>query len=408
MTSIGLTTLFRQASAAAREGDAAAFAGIRASIETLDRMGEVARDDLDLLQVVAAARAGDTELARATLQRLGDLSTGQRSDLVQWLRGAPEFEHARFRDFALELQRLARVPTRRIGLLQSRRLSAALAVLVLAAAGAAYTLIEHFLPQPAPQNIRNLLTGVAGGDGRLVFGALPRSWRESLLEGATRLAQEPADAAQGAALQQSLANLAAALRAVAATRQAPAIALALVGADAPPDTLARLAAGVADIAASAWMNPALWSQRPPWETSLSADAVLAWRVMLRHAPLSLWSDRLFDTGEVIHPLEASEFFVSETSASPGRTTLQVQGRIATWPMTCVQVDGTWVPVDWSDDWPRHRERITRGDASVHPRSQIESELAARINEVASWLTKSATNPEAAALPSKDIAWWIAR
>ena len=69
MTTIGLITLHRQATQAARQGDASTFADIRASIETLDRLAEISREELDLLQIMAAARMGDTQKALDTLRR---------------------------------------------------------------------------------------------------------------------------------------------------------------------------------------------------------------------------------------------------------------------------------------------------------------------------------------------------
>jgi len=78
MTTIGLITLHRQATQAARQGDASTFADIRASIETLDRLGEISREELDLLHIMAAARMGDTQKALDTLRRFGALTIAEQ------------------------------------------------------------------------------------------------------------------------------------------------------------------------------------------------------------------------------------------------------------------------------------------------------------------------------------------
>jgi hypothetical protein len=43
-------------------------------------MGEISREELDLLTIVASARLGDTEQARFVLKRFGSLSTTQQQD----------------------------------------------------------------------------------------------------------------------------------------------------------------------------------------------------------------------------------------------------------------------------------------------------------------------------------------
>lgn len=158
MTSIGLITLFRQATQAAREGDANAFAQIRASIDTLDRMGEISREELDLLTIVASARLGDTEQARFVLKRFGSLSTTQQQDLFNWLGACPEMAHTRFREFVLELRVSARAPRRRFRVFHSRSLSVVLVSITILLLIGVVVLIQFILPKSAVVNTKIFCT----------------------------------------------------------------------------------------------------------------------------------------------------------------------------------------------------------------------------------------------------------
>ena len=407
MTSIGLITLFRQATQAAREGDANTFAQIRASIDTLDRMGEISREELDLLTIVASARLGDTEQARSVLKRFGSLSTTQQQDLFNWLDACPEMAHTRFREFVLELRVSARAPRMRMSFLRSRSLSLGLAALTLIMLIGVVVLIEFVLPKSAITNTKNILAAVSNANPPLLVDSLPNSWRTALQESALRIAASPADpTADQTALQKSFRNLRASLIAAHASPQAKNICKLLVGSDADTDILNRLAAGVSDISNCEWMNAWMWKDQLPWKSTLSADAVLVWRTLLAHAPLSQWSDALFDTQERIMPGESSVFYVSETSDLAPKKLLLVQGRTTSWQLACVQVDGVWVPVDWEQDWARCEPWISGKNSPAYPLSQLETTLADRINGVASWLTRSAQSSTVTTPTEKEASWWI--
>ena len=247
MTSIGLITLFRQATQAAREGDANAFAQIRASIDTLDRMGEISREELDLLTIVASARLGDTEQARSVLKRFGSLSTTQQQDLFNWLGACPEMAHTRFREFVLELRVSARAPRRRFSVFHSRSLSAVLVSITILLLIGVVVLIQFILPKSAIVNTKNILYAVSSADAPLLVDSLPSSWRAALQESALRVAASPADpTADQTALQKAFRNLNASLITAHASPQAKNICKLLVGSDADTDILNRLAAGVFD------------------------------------------------------------------------------------------------------------------------------------------------------------------
>ena len=407
MTSIGLITLFRQATQAAREGDANTFAQIRASIDTLDRMGEISREELDLLTIVASARLGDTEQARSVLKRFGSLSTTQQQDLFNWLDACPEMAHTRFREFVLELRVSARAPRMRMSFLRSRSLSLGLAALTLIMLIGVVVLIEFVLPKSAITNTKNILAAVSNANPPLLADSLPNVWRAALQESALRIAASPADpTADQTALQKSFRNLRASLIAAHASPQAKNICKLLVGSDADMDILNRLAAGVSDISKCEWMNAWMWKDQLPWKSTLSADAVLVWRTLLAHAPLSQWSDALFDPQERIMPGESSVFYVSETSDLAPKKLLLVQGRTTSWQLACVQVDGVWVPMDWEQDWARCEPWISGKNSPAYPLSQLETTLADRINGVASWLTRSAQSSTVTTPTEKEASWWI--
>ena len=407
MTSIGLITLFRQATQAAREGDANTFAQIRASIDTLDRMGEISREELDLLTIVASARLGDTEQARSVLKRFGSLSTTQQQDLFNWLGACPEMAHTRFREFVLELRVSARAPRMRMSFLRSRSLSLGLAALTLIMLIGVVVLIEFVLPKSAITNTKNILAAVSNANPPLLADSLPNVWRAALQESALRIAASPADpTADQTALQKSFRNLRASLIAAHASPQAKNICKLLVGSDADMDILNRLAAGVSDISNYGWMNAWMWKDQLPWKSTLSADAVLVWRTLLAHAPLSQWSDALFDPQERIMPGESSVFYVSETSDLAPKKLLLVQGRTTSWQLACVQVDGVWVPMDWEQDWARCEPWISGKNSPAYPLSQLETTLADRINGVASWLTRSAQSSTVTTPTEKEASWWI--
>ena len=409
MTSIGLITLFRQATQAAREGDANAFAQIRASIDTLDRMGEISREELDLLTIVASARLGDTEQARSVLKRFGSLSTTQQQDLFNWLGACPEMAHTRFREFVLELRVSARAPRRRFSVFHSRSLSAVLVSITILLLIGVVVLIQFILPKSAIVNTKNILYAVSSADAPLLVDSLPSSWRAALQESALRVAASPADpTADQTALQKAFRNLSASLITAHASPQAKNICKLLVGSDADTDILNRLAAGVSDISKCEWMNAWMWKDQLPWKSTLSADAVLVWRTLLAHAPLAQWSDALFAPQEHITPLESTVFYVSETSTQPAKKLLLVQGRSTSWQLTCVQVDGVWVPVDWVEDWARCEPWISGKNSPAYPLSQLETILANHLNGVASWLTRSAQSSTVTMPTEKEASWWIAQ
>lgn len=409
MTTIGLITLHRQATQAARQGDASTFADIRASIETLDRLAEISREELDLLQIMAAARMGDTQKALDTLRRFGVLTLAEQQYLFNGLNACPEMEHARFREFVLQIRVNALVPKTRTSFLRSRTLSIFLGAFTIILAGAVVVLIEFVLPKSAAINTRNILTSVSEADSNLFMRSLPRSWQSALEEAALRVANSPADpTADSTALQKSFRNLQAALLAAHTSPQAKNICKALVGATDDTDILKRLAAGVADISKCDWMNALTWKERLPWTSNLSDDAILVWQTVLAHAPIAQWSDRLFDSNQRIFPLESNDYFVSETSVQPPKTLVQAQCHDASWQLTCVQVDGVWIPVDWSQDWTKVEPWITGKNAPAYPLSQLETTLADQVNGVASWLTRSASTASATLPTEKEASWWIAR
>ena len=409
MTTIGLITLHRQATQAARQGDANTFADIRASIETLDRLGEIPREELDLLHIIAAARMGDTEQALSTLRRFGTLTIAEQQYLFNGLNACPEMAHARFREFVSQLRLTARAPKVGTSFLRSRNLSIFLGALTILLAGAVVVLIEFVLPKSAAIHTRNILTSVSQADSNLFMRSLPRSWQSALEEAALRVANSPADpSADSTALQKSFRNLQAALLAAHTSPQAKNICKTLVGATDDTDILKRLAAGVADISKSDWMNALTWKERLPWKSNLSTDAILVWQTVLAHAPIAQWSDRLFDANQRIFALESNDYFVSETSVQPPKTLVQAQCHDASWQMTCVQVDGVWIPVDWSQDWTKVEPWITGKNAPAYPLSQLETTLADQINGVAYWLTRSASTTSPTLPTEKEASWWIAR
>ena len=409
MTSIGLITLLRQATQAAREGDAKSFAQIRGSIETLDRLGEISRDELDLLQIIAAARLGDTQQSITLLRRFGALSQSQQRFLVDGLHTCPEMSHVRFRNFVLELQTMAHVARPRVSFIRSRTLSLVLGTLIIMMTSGVVAFIQFVLPKSAVINTTNILTSVVNADSRLLANSLPSSWQIALEKAALRIATSPADpSADFSALQKSFRNLHAALLAAQKSSQAQLICKSLVGSTNDTEILARLAVGVEDISKSDWMNAWTWKERPPWKCALSNEGALVWRTLLAHAPIAKWSNNLFDSKELVSPLETNTFFVSETSLQPGKTLLQVQGRATSWQLACVQVNGTWVSTDWSNDWSEYEPWITGKNAPAYPLSQFEKTLAIRINGVATWLTRYANSSMATVPTTEEASWWIAQ
>jgi hypothetical protein len=294
-----------------------------------------------------------------------------------------------------------------MSLLRSRSLSLGLAALTLIMLIGVVVLIEFVLPKSAITNTKNILAAVSNANPPLLWDSLPNSWRTALQESALRVGASPADpTADQAALQKSFRNLRASLIAAHASPQAKNICKLLVGSDADTDILNRLAAGVSDISNCEWMNAWMWKDQLPWKSTLSADAILVWRTLLAHAPLSQWSDALFDSQERIMPSESSVFYVSETSDLAPKKLLLVQGRTTSWQLACVQVDGVWVPMDWDQDWARCEPWISGKNSPAYPLSQLETTLADRINGVASWLTRSAQSSTVTTPTEKEASWWI--
>ncbi len=409
MPSIVLITLLRQATQAACQGDASAFLQIRESIETLDRLGEISQQKLDILHIIAAARMGDTQRAMDIVRRFGLLSISQHQELFSGLNACPEMAHARFREFVMQLRISARAPKVRASFLRSRMLSVVLGVLIILLTGAVVVLIEFVLPQSAAKNTHNLLSSVSQANTKLFMDSLPRSWRLALDEARLRIANSPTDpGANPMALQASLRGLSAALLNAQKSPQAQGICKALVGVSNDMEILARLAAGVQDISQSDWMNLSTWKERSPWNCTLSVNAILVWRVFLAHAPVARWSHGLFDEQYLVLPLENSVFFTSETLFQPPKTLVQVQNLDNIWQITCVQVDGAWMPVDWLQDWIKLNPWIIGKYTPAYLPSQLETNLADQINGVTSWLTRFANHSLDSLPTEKEASWWIAQ
>ena len=260
MTSIGLITLLRQATYAARQGDANSFTEIRASIETLDRLNQISRDELDLLHIIAAARIGDTKQSLEILRRFGSLSSTQLHDLFNDLEACSEMAYPRFREFVIELRKSSNAPRTRVSFLRSRTLSLILGALIILLTGTIVVSIEFVLPKSAATNSENILTSVSNADTALFFNSLPRSWRSALGDAALRIANSPTDAsADPAALQKSFRNLPSALLAAHQSGQSKNICKSLVGSTDETDVLVRLTEGVEEISKSGWMNALTWN-----------------------------------------------------------------------------------------------------------------------------------------------------
>jgi len=409
MTSIGLITLLRQATYAARQGDANSFTEIRACIETLDRLNQISRDELDLLHIIAAARIGDTKQSLEILRRFGSLSSTQLHDLFNDLEACSEMAYPRFREFVIELRKSSNAPRTRVSFLRSRTLSLILGTLIILLTGTIVVSIEFVLPKSAAINSENILTSVSNADTALFFNSLPRSWRSVLGDAALRIANSPTDAsADPAALQKSFRNLHSALLAAHQSGQAKNICKSLVGSTDETDVLVRLAEGVEEISKSGWMNALTWNDQLPWEKNLSPNAVLVWRTVLAHAPIAQWSDNLFNSSLRIHPIQIGDYFVSETSVKPLQILMQVQYREISWQLAFVQVDGTWIPMDWSKDWTKYEPWINGKISPAFPLSQIKTTLANQINGVAFWLTRNANSSSVTLPTEKEASWWIAQ
>lgn len=147
--------------------DANSFTEIRASIETLDRLNQISRDELDLLHIIAAARIGDTKQSLEILRRFGSLSSTQLHDLFNDLEACSEMAYPRFREFVIELRKSSNAPRTRVSFLRSRTLSLILGALIILLTGTIVVSIEFVLPKSAAINSENILTSVSNADTAL-------------------------------------------------------------------------------------------------------------------------------------------------------------------------------------------------------------------------------------------------
>ena len=170
MTNIVIETAVQHARAVALSGAPDQFDQALEAVVTLDRGGDAPLRELRMLAVVAAARRADLTAVEAALQSVGALAPSDWKSLHQWLLAAPEMQHDAYAAFVRDLDRRMRRSTNRS---PARRLTAALAVLLVASCLSLLVLAWRVSARDPADQTQSVITGMLDGQPSTVLAGMP-------------------------------------------------------------------------------------------------------------------------------------------------------------------------------------------------------------------------------------------
>lgn len=402
MSDFTLEAGLERARRAALAGQASAFDAELQAIQTLDRDGSAPMRELRLLELVARARQADLAAVDRVLASLQSLAPSEWRRVHGWLVGAPEMEHEAFADFVRSLDRRLRQRSLGPG---ARRLTPALAIALAASAAALALLAWRITPLPAEDTNRQAIESVLAGQSKDMESAMPDIWTRRLAE--TRLAiaaqASPEMAAKTTAAVEALAK---ALSDAASSPAAGSLARQLMGPLASPNDLTRLAEGVRGWCESPWLSASAWGDGRAMAWSPGGESLLAWRTLLRHAPLTAWLPGWFGGDFRVDPLQDPGVRVRGVAKDQDTRALQVQAGTASWPLTTRRVGRHWVPSGMVDRWTAWQADVDPARWDATRTRNLEERLVAGIEAFTRWIQAWSQGQGTPSPALTDLPWWV--
>ena len=404
MTSIVIATAVQRARAVALSGAPDQFDEALEAVVTLDRGGEAPLRELRMLSVVAAARRADLTAVDAALQSVGALAPSDWKSLHQWLLAAPEMQHDAYAAFVRDLDRRMRRSTNRS---PARRLTAALAVLLVASCLSLLVLAWRVSARDPADQTQSVITGMLEGQPRTVLGGMPGSWADQLRVAVRQLSQVPPDQlkAEHDATAAAVAALAKSLQQAATGANAASVAARWIGPNATTAQLQQLAAGFKSMQDSPWLDVTRWNGEG-WSWSPDAAGQFALRTILRHAPLGVWMPGLFGADWQCDSRITPTVFVHATARNGPTATLLVQVGANSWHAPMTRVGRDWASAAITERWPTWQPSLEPATCTPDIARWLQASISQTATSLAAWTDRMAAGQDAPAPPVQDIGWWV--
>lgn len=360
--------------------------------------------ELRMLSVVAAARRADLSAVEGALRSVGALAPSDWKSLHQWLLAAPEMQHDAYAAFVRDLDRRMRRSTNRS---PARRLTAALAVLLVASCLSLLVLAWRLSARDPADQTQSVITGVLDGQPETVLAAAPGAWADAL-RGATRqltLVSPDQLKAEREATSAAMAALANSLQQAAGSAHAATVAARWIGPDATTTQVQQLAAGVQAMRESPWLDVTRWNSEG-WSWSPDGAGQFFWRALLRHAPLGVWMPGMFGADWQCDPRTTPSVFVHATARSGPTATLLVQVGASSWHTPMARIGRDWASNALAERWPGWQPSLEPAACTPEMARKLQSSIAQTATSLATWTDRLAAGEDAPAPPVQDIAWWV--
>ena len=402
MSDFTLEAAMERARRAAMVGAAADFDAELQGIQTLDRDGSAPMRELRMLELVARARQADLAGVDRILASLEPLAPSDWHRVHGWLIGAPEMAHAAYAEFVRGLDRRQR---RRVRVPAMRRITPVLAIALVASAISLLLLAWRLSPLPPEET--NLLAIGSVLEARIdaLEGAMPAEWA-SEARAAARALGAHASADAPAKATEAVDRLTKALRDAASSPAAGSLARQLVGPMGSADDLKRLAEGVQAWRGSPWLSIAAWSDGTATAWHPQGDALFAWQVLLRHAPLAAWLPGWFGADFRVDPLQPAAVRVRTVAQEDRSRTLQVQAGSVGWPLPAVRIGRHWTPRTMVDRWSRWQPSLAPDRCDTATAQLVEARMRDGVDAVAAWVQVRSSGQDMPAPDASALPWWV--
>ncbi|MGA1266378.1 MAG: hypothetical protein ACO32J_04265 [Phycisphaerales bacterium] len=402
MSALSLESAQATARATALFGDASGFESQMQAVVSLDREGRVDMRSMRMLRVVARARLADLAGVDETLHALDPLSPTEWREILAWLRQAPDMEHPAYSTFVHSLDQRMR---RHTGISRWRRLTPMLAVMLVASVASLLVLMWRLAPRDAARDTQASIHAVLHADPQALTTTLPASW-----VGAIRLAADTMSSVtapgSAAAFGPALDALALALRDASRSPNAGSLARLLLGPIARAEDLARLAESVTEWKSCPWLDVSQWGRQEAWTWKPSPQGLLAWRCLLRHAPLAAWTPGWFINGWRVDPLDPVDPRVRRAAADDQGITLTVQMGSDAWPIPVIRQGRWWVPPALASRWDAVRASMAPDRLGGEHAASLQSDIVAAIEGVTRWIRDHGEGRSIERPQGLSLTWWV--
>jgi len=401
MSALALESAQATARAMALHGDAAGFESQMQAVLSLDREGRVDMRSMRMLRVVACARLADMVRVEEALAALDPLSPAEWREILTWLRQAPDMEHARYVGFVRTLDRRMQ---RHAGVSRLRRFTPMLVVMLVASVASLLVLLWRMAPRDAARDAETTMQAVLGADAESLFRTVPAAWVTTLTQAARTAAavSPPSPPAAPAALQ----ALSQALVQAAAAPSAAALSRALLGDLARPQDLVRLADAVNTWRDCPWLEVSRWSDRTMWSWRPPAGGELAWRCLLRHAPLAAWMPGWFNAGWRVDPLDPVEPRARRSASDAGEVSLTLQMGSDAWPLVMARNGRWWMPVQSVRRWETVAPRLAAEHFTPDRVASMQTDILEGLQAMTQWIREHSDGRGSAQPDAKALPWWV--